>query len=54
VKLGVYGICVECEEPISERRLEALPWALHCIRCQTALDRQEQMHARDTRWDEAA
>jgi DnaK suppressor protein len=33
-----YGICEECEEPISARRLAALPFAALCIRCQEAAD----------------
>ena len=37
---GSYGICVLCEEPISERRLRAIPWADCCIRCQEARDRE--------------
>src|SRR4026209_1287096 len=24
---GSYGICMECEEPISGKRLDAVPWA---------------------------
>ena len=34
---GSYGICIECDEPIALRRLETIPWASHCIRCQEAL-----------------
>jgi RNA polymerase-binding protein DksA len=30
---GTYGICVNCGRPISEERLEALPWAEFCIDC---------------------
>src|ERR1700749_1659503 len=29
-----YGICAECEEPISAKRLDAVPWARYCITCQ--------------------
>ncbi len=29
-----YGICQECEIPISTKRLEAVPWANYCLRCQ--------------------
>src|ERR1044071_6457920 len=29
-----YGICAECEEPISVKRLDAVPWARYCVRCQ--------------------
>jgi DnaK suppressor protein len=31
---GHYGICLECEEPISPKRLEAVPWARYCVSCQ--------------------
>jgi DnaK suppressor protein len=37
---GTYGVCLECEEPISAKRLEALPWARYCVSC------QEQIAAR--------
>jgi RNA polymerase-binding protein DksA len=30
---GDYGVCESCEEPISEARLRALPWARLCISC---------------------
>jgi DnaK suppressor protein len=29
-----YGICPECEEPISAKRLDAVPWARYCVTCQ--------------------
>jgi DnaK suppressor protein len=35
---GDYGICARCEEPIAERRLEILPTALYCARCQSAIE----------------
>jgi DnaK suppressor protein len=28
-----YGVCVVCKQPISEARLEAVPWARHCREC---------------------
>lgn len=34
IKRGIYGICEECEGPIEEKRLEALPWVRRCIICQ--------------------
>jgi DnaK suppressor protein len=34
---GTYGTCTECGQPIAEERLEALPWAAHCIDCQRRL-----------------
>jgi len=32
-----YGICMECEEPISPKRLDAVPWARYCVTCQEAI-----------------
>ena len=37
---GEYGTCVQCEEEISERRLEAVPWTTLCIRCQEGSETQ--------------
>src|SRR5713101_2917592 len=31
---GQYGECVRCGEDINEKRLDAVPWATMCIRCQ--------------------
>jgi DnaK suppressor protein len=38
---GSYGLCVDCEEPIGLKRLESIPWAPHCLRCQELLERWE-------------
>lgn len=40
IKDESYGDCEECEEPISPRRLAAVPWASLCIRCQEEADRR--------------
>ena len=29
-----YGVCMDCGDLISGRRLEAIPWAVRCIACQ--------------------
>ena len=34
VESGEYGECVNCGEPIQEKRLNAVPWARYCLRCQ--------------------
>jgi DnaK suppressor protein len=34
LRSGQYGLCQECETPLSDRRLNALPWARYCIACQ--------------------
>ncbi|MCL6583408.1 MAG: TraR/DksA C4-type zinc finger protein [bacterium] len=31
---GNYGSCQKCGQPIPEKRLEALPFALYCVNCQ--------------------
>jgi RNA polymerase-binding protein DksA len=36
---GTYGICTNCGKPISEERLEAMPWAELCIDCKRQLER---------------
>ena len=33
---GEYGVCFECAEEISERRLRALPFAVRCQGCEEA------------------
>ena len=38
---GEFGICLDCEEPISPKRLAAVPWAAYCLQCQEAHDAQE-------------
>ena len=32
-----YGVCTDCGDPISYKRLEAIPWAIRCIACQERL-----------------
>jgi DnaK suppressor protein len=36
---GSYGICVECGREVQPKRLEAVPWAPHCIECQEKQDK---------------
>ena len=38
---STFGICLNCEEGISPRRLAAVPWASLCLQCQEAEDRHE-------------
>jgi len=39
IKGGTYGVCAECEEELQQKRLEAVPWARHCVTC---AEKQEQ------------
>lgn len=41
VKDGTFGSCEECEETINPDRLEALPWATMCVKCQERFERGE-------------
>ena len=36
---GTYGRCVRCGNPVAPERLDALPWAAHCIGCQRTVGR---------------
>jgi len=33
-----FGLCQECDEPIPMPRLEAMPWAKFCVKCQSLRD----------------
>jgi DnaK suppressor protein len=34
IQQTTYGVCAACEEPISAKRLAAVPWAKFCVQCQ--------------------
>ncbi len=42
LEAGTFGTCLRCGRPIPAARLEALPWAAHCIDCQAAVDRERR------------
>ena len=37
---GSYGICGECGVTIPAERLEAVPYATHCVRCASSLEEE--------------
>jgi DnaK suppressor protein len=39
---GSFGTCMHCEEEISQKRLNAVPWAPYCIQCQEMADRNRE------------
>ena len=39
VKETSFGECQNCGEKIEARRLEAVPWARHCVECQELQDK---------------
>jgi len=46
---GEYGICEECEEEIPLGRLKAMPFARHCVKCKSDL---EKIQAQTKRFEE--
>jgi RNA polymerase-binding protein DksA len=42
-----YGACEECGEEINPERLEALPWATMCVKCQAREERGELSRRRE-------
>jgi DnaK suppressor protein len=41
IDAGQYGVCINCGNKVQLARLEAVPWARHCIQCQELQDRGE-------------
>jgi DnaK suppressor protein len=48
IKEGTYGICEECGEEISEKRLRILPAANLCVACQENKEQLEAMEKTET------
>ena len=42
---GSFGTCLHCEEEISLKRLNAVPWTPYCIQCQEIADRSQEQGA---------
>jgi DnaK suppressor protein len=38
---GSFGECMQCGQPIGDKRLEALPWTPYCIACQEKIENGE-------------
>ena len=43
IRLGEYGLCEECGEPIPEQRLKLFPAAPNCVRCQEEMDNYKKI-----------
>ncbi len=46
---GTYGICAECGVEISERRLQAVPFAKLCVECQSRAELLEKIEREEER-----
>lgn len=40
IEEGTYGRCVDCGQPIPEKRLQAIPWASRCIKDEDRLEQR--------------
>jgi RNA polymerase-binding transcription factor len=45
IEEGSYGLCEQCEEPISAKRLDAVPWARLCVACQSKAESRTSENA---------
>lgn len=41
IKSDEYGLCQDCGEEISPKRLKAVPWAEYCIYCQEKREKED-------------
>ncbi|HVP42524.1 MAG TPA: TraR/DksA family transcriptional regulator [Terriglobales bacterium] len=46
IREGSFGECVNCGDEVNAKRLEAVPWARYCIKCQEKI---EQGQIQETR-----
>ncbi len=46
---GTYGVCADCGEEISEKRLHALPFARLCVECQSKRELMEKIERSEQR-----
>lgn len=49
---GAYGLCEECGNEISIKRLEVNPLARYCIECKTRKEEMERIQKEETRFKE--
>ncbi len=45
IEQGTFGVCLDCEENIEPRRLEARPVSTLCIACKEAEEHKEKVYA---------
>ncbi len=48
IQEGSFGTCIDCDEPISPKRLVAVPWAARCIHCQDTFEKYEWQGNRES------
>ncbi|GAA2372876.1 hypothetical protein Cme02nite_01430 [Catellatospora methionotrophica] len=40
LEAGTFGVCARCGQQVPVIRLEVMPWATHCVPCQSALEKR--------------
>ena len=40
---GDFGQCISCGDTIGSKRLQAVPWAAHCLACQERFEAEQEM-----------
>lgn len=43
IEEGDFGQCASCGEAIEAKRLQAVPWASHCLGCQERLESEQEL-----------
>ena len=38
IQSNQFGVCANCQEEMQPKRLDAVPWAKHCITCQEKME----------------
>jgi RNA polymerase-binding transcription factor DksA len=46
LRVGTYGFCLRCDEPVSPARLRAIPEVETCVVCQSILERLDHQAGR--------
>ena len=54
IKDGSFGTCMDCDGPISPKRLAVVPWAPRCVECQETADRDGGLEFLGDRLEDAA
>jgi DnaK suppressor protein len=53
IETAQYGTCMQCEEPISPKRLDAVPWARYCVVCQEQIAARVALGEREEEFEES-
>lgn len=43
IEKGIYGVCLDCNKPIPRKRLDVLPFAKRCLKCEGESERRRMM-----------